>query len=86
VYVHGDDAVVADLAGRVTIFDKDWKVVAHLGDNPDPKKWAQNGVPKEDWRDGWFISPHSAAWDAKGDLYVMDWLRFGRVSKLVRVE
>lgn len=85
VYIRGDSAVVADLAGRVTIFDKDWKVVAHVGDNPDNKKWALNGVPKEQWEDGLFISPHSAAWDQNGDLYVMDWLRFGRISKLRRI-
>lgn len=84
VYVHGDDAVVADLCGRVTIFDKEWHVVAHLGDNPDQAQWAQNGVGKDKWRDGLFISPHSAAWDAQGDLYVMDWLSAGRISKLRR--
>jgi hypothetical protein len=81
----GADLVVADLAGRVTILDEDNNVVAHLGDNPDPSKRAKNGVPKEDWRDGEFIAPHSACWDAEGNLYVMDWLALGRVSKLARV-
>lgn len=84
VYVRGDDAVVADLCGRVTIFDREWKLVTHLGDNPDQTQWAQNGVAKDKWRDGLFISPHAAAWDARGDLYVMDWLSAGRISKLTR--
>ncbi len=81
---HGDDWVVADLAGRVTILDADFELVTHLGDQPDPAKRANNGVPVEDWRDGVFFAPHCAAWDAHGDLYVMDWLAAGRVSKLVR--
>jgi hypothetical protein len=86
VYVRGDDAVVADLQGRVTVFDKEWKVIAHLGDNPDRSQWANNGVPKEKWRDGVFVAPHGAAWDAQGDLYVLDWLAAGRVSTLRRLE
>ncbi len=86
VFLRGDDAAVADLAGRVTLFDKEWKVIAHLGDNSDQSQWANNGVPKEKWQDGVFISPHGLAWDARGDLYVMDWLAAGRVSKLRRLE
>jgi sugar lactone lactonase YvrE len=86
VAIMGDDAVVADLCGRVTVFDQDWKVIAHLGDNPDQTQWANNGVPKAKWQAGVFISPHGAAWDAAGNLYVMDWLAAGRVSKLRRIE
>jgi hypothetical protein len=85
MYQHGSDLVVADLAGRVSIFDQDYRLITHLGDNPDPDKRAKNGIPKEEWVDGLFISPHSAAWDSKGDLYVMDWLALGRISKLERI-
>lgn len=78
----GDLLAVADLCGRVTIFDREWKVVAHLGDNPDKNQWAQNGVPSKDWKPGVFISPHSAKFDDEGNLYVMDWVSEGRVTKL----
>ena len=54
-------------------------------DNPDPKQWADNGLPPEKWRDGVFVAPHAACWDRAGNLYVLDWLRAGRVSKLERV-
>jgi len=77
--------VVPDLAGRVTIVGPAGELVCHLGDNPDPKKRANHGVPREDWRDGEFTAPHSATWDAGGNLYVMDWNAEGRVSKLERV-
>jgi hypothetical protein len=77
--------VVPDLAGRVTILDRENKLVCHLGDQPDESLRAQNGVPREKWKDGVFISPHSAHWDKQGNLYVMDWNYLGRVNKLQRV-
>jgi hypothetical protein len=86
MHLHGSDLVVADLAGRVTILDAKNALVAHLGDQPDESLRAQNGVPKEKWKDGEFLAPHCAAWDAKGDLYVLDWNAHGRVSKLERVK
>ncbi|TAJ18229.1 MAG: hypothetical protein EPO68_08235 [Planctomycetota bacterium] len=85
VQQRGDDLLVADLAGRVTILGKDNQVIAHLCDQPDPNKRAQNGIPREQWMEGEFISPHCARWDAKGNLYVMDWLQQGRLTRLERV-
>lgn len=82
---NGKDLVIADLAGRVTILDKDNKLVVHLGDNPDPRKRARNGIPRDQWADGHFISPHSACFDAAGNIYVVDWLALGRITKLERV-
>jgi hypothetical protein len=80
---------VADLAGRVTLLGLDEEgervVLAQLGDNPDPKKRAQNGVPREQWADGEFLSPHGIGADAAGNLYVLDWNRNGRITKLERV-
>jgi DNA-binding beta-propeller fold protein YncE len=84
-HVQGDDLVVADLNGRVSIFGKDDKLVCHLGDNPDQSLWANNGAPRDAWKTGLFIAPHSARWDAQGDLYVQDWVALGRVTKLERV-
>lgn len=77
---------VADLAGRVSILDKDDKVVAQLGDNPDEKLRAQNGVQRAQWQDGVFLSPHSVCADAAGNLYVMDWNFLGRISKLLKLK
>lgn len=84
VYAHpnGRDLVVPDLAGRVTILNEKNELVCHLGDQPDPNLRAKNGVPKEQWQDGVFLSPHGAAFDAHGSLYVLDWNRHGRVSQL----
>jgi sugar lactone lactonase YvrE len=78
----GELLVVPDLAGRVTILDREFALVGHLGEHPDSSLWAVNEVPRERWIDGCFTAPHSARWDARGDLYVMDWNSLGRVSKL----
>lgn len=81
----GEYLVVPDLAGRVTVLDGENRLVAQLGDNPDPALRAENGVPRERWNDGEFLAPHSAAWDKTGNLYVMDWNAHGRITKLQRV-
>lgn len=78
--------VVADLAGRITILDSKNKVVMHLGDNPDEAQRAQNGVPREQWQDGVFLAPHSVCVDAQGSIYVMDWNRTGRITRIQRGE
>ena len=75
---------VADLAGRVTILNYKVRVETQLGDQPDPGKRANNGVSREHWKDGQFLAPHSSGFDANGNLYVIDWLALGRVTKLVR--
>ena len=81
----GNDLVVADLAGKITILDKENKVITHLGDNTDAKKRATNQVPPDQWVAGVFISPHCPRWDKQGNLFVHEWLTTGRVIKLKRV-
>jgi hypothetical protein len=77
--------VVADLAGRITLLDKDDVLVCHLGDNPEEKLRAQNGVARDKWKDGEFLSPHGVCVDRTGAIYVQDWNFLGRISKLVPV-
>lgn len=85
VRLAGDDLVIPDLAGRVTILDGEDRLVTHLGDNPDPALRAVNGVPRESWQPGEFLAPHGAGWDADGNLYVVDWNFLGRVTRLQRL-
>lgn len=81
----GTELVVPDLRGRVTILDKDNKPVAQLGDNPNVPQRANNGVKIQDTRPGQFCTPHGATWDRAGNIYVVEWLPYGRVTKLKRV-
>lgn len=76
---------IADLTGRVTLLGPDFKLLAHFGEQPNPKFRATNRVGKEHWRDGVFLSPHGVCYDSDGNLYVSDWSLHGRVSRLVRV-
>ncbi len=86
LHIRGTDVAIGDLGGRVTILDKDNKLVTHLGDQVDPKKRATNKLPREQWLDGVFVSPHGICWDKQGNLYVEEWMAVGRVVKLKRVK
>jgi hypothetical protein len=83
--LHGDVLAVPDLAGRVTLLDRDNRLLAQLGDQPDEGKRANNGVPRSDWLDGQFVSPHGLAWGPDGDLYVLDWVAQGRFTRLAPI-
>lgn len=81
----GNDLLIPDLKGRVTIFGKDNELITHLGDNPNPKQWANNGVKPTDLTPGVFCTPHGATWDHEGNAYIVEWLPYGRITKLKRV-
>ena len=81
----GGDLLIPDLKGRVTLFDKDNKLITHLGDNPNAQQRANNGVKLADTQPGIFCTPHSARFDSKGNIFVVEWLPYGRVTKLRRV-
>jgi hypothetical protein len=84
--LRGDDLLIPDLFGRVTIFDKDNKLITHIGDTPGVND--RDGYPnlsQDTWETGKFISPHSACWDHEGNLYVVEWIEIGRVTKMRRV-
>jgi hypothetical protein len=84
--VREGDLLIPDLHGRVTIFDKDNKLVTHLGDNPGvEKREGYPNLPHEQRLPGQFISPHMAIWDHDGNIYVTEWINDGRVTKLRRV-
>ena len=85
VSIHGGQGAVAELAGRVTILDGTGTPVAFLGDNPNPKQWANFQVPAGEMSDGIFTAPHGLSHDQEGNLYVQDWNATGRVTKLVLV-
>lgn len=81
----GCDLLIPDLLGRVTIFDKNNQLVCHLGETPNPKSiegWPN--VPSEQRVPGKFTSPHDAIWDHDGNVYVVEWIPDGRVTKLRR--
>jgi len=85
----GDLLLVPDLSARVTLLDKENKVI-HLGEDPEWRKSVtadKNAMRRnpEAWVDGKFIHPHDACFAPNGDIYVAEWLATGRISKLKKV-
>ena len=86
-YQAGDEIYIPDLHSRVTIFDKNNQLITHLGDNPGCYERSDYpNIPHEDRVVGKFISPHGLCVDSHGDIYVVEWVSDGRITKLRRVK
>jgi hypothetical protein len=86
--IRGDVLLVPDLHARVSLFGRDNKVIAHLGDDPawiaEVKKMKIRMDPKT-WQPGKFVHPHDACFDKDGNIFVTEWVDTGRVTKLKKV-
>jgi hypothetical protein len=80
-----DDMYIPDLDARVTIFDRNDKLITHLGDNPEAPKTPGWPNIQDKLAPGKFNSPHACCVDSRGDVYVAEWISTGRVTKLNRV-
>jgi hypothetical protein len=83
-YKNGD-VVVPDLFAKVTVLDKDNKVVAQLGDDSDSKYMETRKLSRDHFKPGKFVCPHGACFDHKGNIFVVEWVEVGRVTKLTKV-
>ncbi len=86
VVFHGENAAVAELAGRAVVLDKDNKVVSVLGDNPNEGQRANYRVPPTEWTEGFFNAPHGLSWDNDGNLIITEWNANGRFAFLQRMD
>jgi hypothetical protein len=81
----GATLIIPDLHACVTLYDGQNAFAAILGDTPG--MWKRPGwpnIPKADRQPGHFSSPHAACADSNGDIYVVEWIEDGRVTKLKR--
>jgi hypothetical protein len=78
--------VIPDLHGRVTLMDRSNQIVGHLGDSNAPM-WNNplRTGPRDRFIPGQFICPHGACFDHDGNIFVVEWVEVGRVTKLRRV-
>jgi hypothetical protein len=74
-YQHNGQLYVPELGARVTILDADDKVVAQMGDGQGVKGDEIQKHPDK------FATPHALTVASNGDLYVIEWLPFGRPRK-----
>jgi DNA-binding beta-propeller fold protein YncE len=84
ISILGETVAVAELEARVTILDKTGTPVAFLGDNPSQAQWANFGVSPQEQQLGIFTAPHGLSFDKSGNLYVQDWNKTGRITKLMK--
>jgi DNA-binding beta-propeller fold protein YncE len=83
VAIDGDNVIVGELTGRVTILDKMGNVLTRLGTNTEPGV-GTNKIPPDQWRTGFVVSPHGVAVNQHGDLFVSEFNMFGRVHRFDR--
>ena len=83
VVVDGDNLIVGELQGRVSVLDKAGNVVTRVGTNTE-EGIGSNRMPPEQWREGFVVAPHGVAVNAEGDLFVSEFSTFGRVHKFDR--
>jgi hypothetical protein len=81
----GDKLIVPELVAGITVLDAGDSLVARLGFQSGAD--SLNGWPNNrEWvHESKFNSPHSAAADAQGNIYVVEWITRGRVTKLERI-
>jgi hypothetical protein len=81
----GSVMVIPDLFARVTLVDAQNAPIVHLGDNGIDSWKAIRGGPRSGFPAGRFVCPHGACFDRDGNIFVVEWVEVGRVTKLVRV-
>jgi len=79
------DVVVPDLGARVTLLDKKNQVIAQLGDDSQSEWRKLRTQPRDAFKPGKFVAPHGACFDHNGNVFVVEWVEVGRVSKLRKV-
>jgi hypothetical protein len=65
--------------------DRQNKVITHLGEDPSDTWRKLRTQPRDKFVPGKFICPHSACFDHAGNIFVVEWVEIGRVTKLRKV-
>jgi hypothetical protein len=88
----GEVLLVPDLSARITLLDKENKVITHLGEDPEWRAQVLKDSMKlrkeekgEGWVSGKFLHPHDACFDPAGNIFVAEWVHTGRITKLRKV-
>jgi len=86
-HVRGDLMVCPDLDSQVCLLDRDYNVVAQIGDGQalNGKVGSRRDQTRNEFTPGKFITPHAAIFLASGDILVAEWLPIGRLTLLRKV-
>jgi hypothetical protein len=87
LHEHDGNVVIADLLSKVIILDRQNAVVATLGEQEySNQDWgAVRNQAAGTFVPGRFVCPHGACFDHEGNIFVVEWVESGRVTKLRRV-
>lgn len=81
VAFYGNIAAVAEISGRVSLIDKAGDTVSTLGTNDIKQEINTNVTKPNQWRTGVFTAPHGITFDNKGNLFVTEWNKTGRIVR-----
>jgi hypothetical protein len=96
---HNDQVVIPELFTGVKVFQaSDLTLLDNIGYNSsvqphiDPQQWWPPRAPDtwpntaaSDLKAGFFNSPHAACFSPNGDIYVVEWILGGRITKLEKI-
>ncbi len=82
-HTFGEVMVVPDLESRVTLLDKNNQLIVHLGQGPG--YGGLRDKPRDRFTPGQFVAPHSSYFDHAGNIFVVEWVEVGRVTKLRKI-
>jgi hypothetical protein len=83
--VRNGTVYVPELKARLSILDEHDRLVIRLGENDancNSAGWPN--LPAAQILPGKFNSPHAAAVDSHGNVYVVEWILGGRIIKLAK--
>ena len=75
---------IAEIAGRVSVWDKEGKMVAECGTNPKTTNTPK--IEPKDWQQGIVTSPHGITFDNDGNILETEWNQWGRVLRWNRAK
>ena len=84
-YYKNGDTVVPDLFAKVTLMDRNNKILMNLGDDSTSDYKLTRTLSRDHFKPGKFVCPHGACFDKDGNIFVVEWVEVGRVSKLQKV-
>jgi hypothetical protein len=84
-HTHKKLMVIPDLGARVTLMDENNKVLAHFGDDSASNWRETRKLERAKFAPGKFVCPHGACFDHNGNIFVVEWVEVGRVTKLRKV-